>query len=143
MPRITKIIPLLDMKQYDDHYNSDQIIVNENDSEEELTEISKEVCSTIGEKIYKFKLELQKSQELLDKNYYKDENKGYVMNKNFEEIEYIEENLDSLFYKFKEIKKEISKARLANHYIEDKKKVREIDEIFMKKAIIVLGLNKL
>ena len=54
MPRITKIIPLLDMKQYDDHY-SDQIIVNENDSEEELTEIAKEVCSTIGEKIYKFK----------------------------------------------------------------------------------------
>ena len=95
MPRITKIIPLLDMKQYDDHY-SDQIIVNENDSEEELTEIAKEVCSTIGEKFYKFKLELQKSQELLDKNYYKEyyeKNKEKISDK---KKEYYKKNKDKI-----------------------------------------------
>lgn len=107
----------------------DQIIINQEDSEEELTEVMKEICSTIGEKFYKFKIDFQKSEQILQKNYYKNENNAYIMNKNFAEIELIEENLDKLFYRFKEIKKEIAKARLTHHYIESKRFEKEIEKI--------------
>ena len=107
----------------------DQIIINQEDSEEELTEVMKEICATIGEKFYKFKCNFQKSEQILQKNYYKNENNSYIMNKNFAQIELIEENLDKLFYKFKEIKKEIAKARIAHHYIECKRFEKEVDKI--------------
>ena len=107
----------------------EQVIINKEDSEQELTEVMKEFCAPIGEKFYKFKRDFQKSEQILQKNYYKNENNSYIMNKNFTEIELIEENLDKLFYKFKEIKKEIAKARLTNHYIESKKFEKEIDKI--------------
>ena len=107
----------------------DQIIINQEDSEEELTEVMKEICATIGEKFYKFKCDFQKSEQILQKNYYKNENNVYILNKNFAEIELIEENLDKLFYKFKEIKKEIAKARIAHHYIECKRFEKEVDKI--------------
>jgi hypothetical protein len=55
------------------------------------------------------------------------------MNKNFAEIELIEENLDKLFYRFKEIKKEIAKARLTNHYIESKRFAKEIEKINLQR----------
>jgi hypothetical protein len=100
--------------------NDDVIIINQNDSEDELREIMKEICSTIGENLYKFKSRFQKSEQLLQKNYYKNDNNEYFMNTNFSDIELIEENLDSLFHKFYEIKKDIANARLANHYIEIK-----------------------
>ena len=76
----------------------DQIIINQEDSEEELTEVMKEICATIGEKFYKFNCDFQKSEQILQKNYYKNENNVYILNKNFAEIELIEENLDKLFY---------------------------------------------
>jgi hypothetical protein len=98
----------------------DTIIINQNDNEEELRQIMKEICVTIGENLYKFKSEFKKSEQILQQNYYKNENNEYYMNSNFEEIELIEENLDKLFYNFYEIKKEITKARLVNHYIEMK-----------------------
>lgn len=107
----------------------DQIIINQEDSEEELTEVMKEICATIGEKFYKFKCDFQKSEQILQKNYYKNENNSYIMNKNFAQIELIEENLDKLFYRFKEIKKEIAKARIAHHYIECKRFEKEVDKI--------------
>ncbi len=107
----------------------DQIIINQEDSEQELTEVMKEFCATIGEKFYKFKFEFQKSEDILQKNYYKNENNVYIMNKNFAEIELIEENLDKLFYRFKEIKQEIAKARIAHHYIECKRFEKEVDKI--------------
>ena len=107
----------------------DQIIINQEDSEEELTEVMKEICATIGEKFYKFKCNFQKSEQILQKNYYKNENNSYIMNKNFAQIELIEENLDKLFYRFKEIKKEIAKARIAHHYIECKRFEKEVDKI--------------
>lgn len=107
----------------------DQIIINQEDSEQELTEVMKEFCATIGEKFYKFKCDFQKSEQILEKNYYKNENNAYIMNKNFAEIELIEENLDKLFYRFKEIKKEIAKARLTHHYIESKRFEKEIEQI--------------
>ena len=89
----------------------------------------KEICATIGEKFYKFKCNFQKSEQILQKNYYKNENNSYIMNKNFAQIELIEENLDKLFYRFKEIKKEIAKARIAHHYIECKRFEKEVDKI--------------
>jgi len=107
----------------------DQIIINQEDSEQELTEVMKEFCATIGEKFYKFKFEFQKSEDILQKNYYKNENNVYIMNKNFAEIELIEENLDKLFYRFKVIKQEIAKARIAHHYIECKRFEKEVDKI--------------
>ncbi len=108
------------LKIFTSKENDDQIIINENDSEQELMEIMKELCSTIGENLYKFKSDFQKTEQKLQKNYYKNENNQYFMNSNFEEIELIEENLDNLFHKFKEIKKDIGKARLTKHYIENK-----------------------
>ena len=92
----------------------------------------KEICSTIGENLYKFKSEFQKSGKNLEKSYFKRENNEYFMNSNFEEIELIEENLDNLFYKFKEIKKEIANARLANHYIQVKVSEKEIESLCKK-----------
>jgi SMC interacting uncharacterized protein involved in chromosome segregation len=120
MPRSQILFNNLENKK-----NDDAIIINQNDSEEELKEIIKEICSTIGENLYKIKTDFKKSQQLLQKNYYKNENSEYFMNSNFEEIELIEENLDNLFHKFYEIKKEIAKARLAKHYIEIKANERE------------------
>lgn len=114
-----KTIPLSTTNNQD----KDTIILNQNDSVEELTEIMKEICATVGEQIYKFKLDFKKTEELLEKNYHKNENNnGYHMNNNFADIELLEENLDTLFHKFKKIKKEISSARLASHYIENRKK---------------------
>ena len=113
-----KTVPFTITKNKD----KESIIVNQNETIEELTEIMKEICATVGEQFYKFKFDFKKTEELLEKNYYKNENTGrYHMNKNFEDIELLEENLDKLFYKFKKIKAEISNARLANHYIENKK----------------------
>jgi hypothetical protein len=100
MPRSHILFTNLENKK-----NDDAIIINQNDSEEELKEIMKEICSTIGENLYKFKTDFNKSEQLLQKNYYKNENSEYFMNSNFEEIELIEENLDNLFHKFYEIKK--------------------------------------
>ena len=103
--------------------DKESIIVNQNDTLEELTEIMKEICATVGEQFYKFIFDFKKTEELLEKNYHKNENSnGYHMNKNFEDIELLEENLDNLFYKFKKIKAEIANARLASHYIENKKR---------------------
>jgi hypothetical protein len=48
----------------------DQIIINQEDSEEELMQVMKEFCATIGEKFYKFKFDFQKSEQILQKNYY-------------------------------------------------------------------------
>ena len=54
-----KTIPLSTTNNED----KDTIILNQNDSVEELTEIMKEICATVGEQIYKFKL--------VDKTFYK------------------------------------------------------------------------
>jgi hypothetical protein len=138
MPRSQKIFPISKNKE-----NDDQIVINQNDSEEELRQVMNEICGTIGENIYKFKSEFQKSEKILEKNYFKSENNEYFMNINFGEIELIEENLDNLFYKFKEIKNDIAKARLANHYIQVKVSEKEFENTDIRSIIYKLNNSSL
>ena len=81
-------------------------------------------CSKVTDKIKELQIQLSSvkidSSNLIELS---NEKENAIKKKKYtEDIELLEENLDNLFYKFKKIKAEIANARLASHYIENKKR---------------------
>lgn len=95
--------------------NNASILSNER---EKCEKKMKKLCDEIAEDFFKLRKNFNMSNQILQSNYKVDENGNKVLNKNFDNIELIEENLDELYYSYYMIKKRISEARRLNLSIE-------------------------
>ena len=92
--------------------SNNQILSNEREKD------MQKLCDEIAENFFKLKNNFNASNIILQSNYKVDENGNKILNKNFDNIELIEENLDELYYIYYKIKKQIMEARKIHLTIE-------------------------
>ena len=90
-------------------------------NEKELQYWFNDTMNEIGKHFYNIKPLNRKISKSLRENFYKNENNTIELNTNFEDIEEFEYEIDEFSYYFKAIKEKISKARLMNTILLQKK----------------------